>query len=563
MASRTKHLALAFALAALMAIGAQSAGAQITAVPYGGTTDVAPGAHGDLTTGVTFDYGDDSSETIRRILIDTPAGGLGNPNAVPYADRCTRETFETSTCDPASQIGEVTISAIAWLTPLTPVPLENMKGTISQLQTDPEIPTEVGAYITPPLGDPIRAYARFYPVTKGPDGDFRIRSETDPFPTEAHIGELAIPIQITKYEQLLYGRVAGGTPFITNPTRCDSWDSWGYAEFYNSNDLANSDPLGSGTNTFYKTDVIPTAPDCTNLAPFQIGADAQLGSAERGSHTALGVDLSIPGLAGDPVGAATPKTIVTTLPKGVTIDVAQLGRVCSEADFAAYRCPASSQVGSVRISTPMIAAGLTGEAYLLDGAGLPDLGLHVHGAIEFNLRGTNRFVNINQVQTTFDNLPQVGYSAFRLDIFGGNNGLLLVNQCPSGGQADYGGRVNFAITSYQGQAINANSSAEYRLGPCYTYRVKVKRPKRCVTRRGFRFTPTISPRSQVRHVRYYVRGKYVKKVKKRPWRAHIRINRKLKKGKRYSITARVYFKPSDGRPKGHVVSRTTHFRICR
>ncbi len=564
------------ALAICMAF-VPAASASVTASPYGGTTDARTGGHGDLTTGVTFKYSD-ASETVRRILIDTPAGGVGNPNAVPYADRCTKQQFETSTCDKKSQIGIVTISAKAWVIPgLLGTDLNDMTGTISEIQTDPEVPTLVGAFIQPKLlgldvGPPIRAYARFYPVTSGPEGDFRIRSETDPFPTTSKVAILGfpiaeLPIQITKYEQKLFGKLANGNVFITNPTRCDTWDSWGYAEFYNSNAGANSDPFQTGTNGFFKTDAVPTTPDCDTLAPFNVGADSVVTGGERGGHAAFSTELKIDGLGGEPLGAAVPKTVVATLPNALTIDVAQLGRICSNEDFAAHKCPASTQVGTAQVTTPMIKAGLQGEAYLVKaspGRNLPDLGVHVHGAIEFNIRGTNRFVNINQIQTTFDNIPQVGFSSFKLNIAGGTNGLLLVDKCPTdGSDPSDGGSTRFDMTSYQGQSIGVNSATAYTPPSCISYSLSVKNVSKCLKKRSLKVKPSFKSRSQVRYVKYYVNGKYAKKVSKSPFGTTLKLSKKLKAGKTYRYKVKAYYKPSTAQPKGRVVTKSAKFKICK
>ncbi|MFT4048779.1 MAG: hypothetical protein QM648_02970 [Solirubrobacterales bacterium] len=547
----------------------------MTATPYGGTTDTATGGHGDLTTGVTFNYGSDTSETVKKILIDLPAGGVGNPNAIPYADRCTRETFDSSTCDAKSQIGVVTISAKAYIFGLLPIDLTDMTGTISEIQTDPEVPTVVGAYIQPKLGginagDPIRAYAKFYPVTSGPDGDFRIRAETDPFPTTANTILGSARVQITKYEQKLFGKLANGNVFITNPTRCDTWNSWGYAQFYNNNDGANSDPFQTGTNDYFKTDVVPTEPNCDTLAPFNVGADAHADGSTRGGHAAFSTQLKIDGLGADPIGAAVPKTVTATLPKGLTIDVAQLGRVCTNEAFAAFQCPASTQVGTVHLTTPMITAGLSGEAYLVKpsaGHNLPDLGIHVKGAIEFNVRGTNQFVNINQIQTTFDNIPGVGFSTFDLSIAGGNNGLLMVQKCPTNGSTPVdGGSTHFDITSYQGQVQSFDSPTKYTTPPCFNYNVSIKSVSKCLKKGStLSVTPTIKARSHVRYAKLWINNKYVKKSSKSPYKLKAKLSSKLKlkAGKTYKYKVKVYFKVDSSFPKGRVQTKTAKFKVCK
>jgi hypothetical protein len=552
----------AFALAIAVTI-AQSASADLYPVPGGGTSSAVTGGHGDLTVSTALTYSD-PNEDVKRIVIDTPTGGVGNPNAVPYADRCTKATFTNSICDDKALIGEVTLSVTAAaIAPTT------LTGKIYILQTSPEVPTHVGAYIAPTAGvtAAIRAEAVFYPVTDGPDGDLRVRSVTEDFPRTANILGVDAPIQVTSYQQKLFGKLGNGNVFITNPTRCDTWFSYGYAQAYDSNSNANADPLLTGTNDFVKTAPFPTTPVCDTLAPFNTEADAKVVGKSRGKPAEFSTQLKIPNLGAQPQSPATPKTVVVTLPDAVNVDVEQLGRICTSEAFAARTCPATTKVGSVSITTPMIAAGLTGDAYLVKaspGHNLPDLGIIARGAITFNLRGSNSYVNKTQIQTTFDNVPQVGFSTFNLTIAGGKNGLLLVDQCPlNGREPKDGGSTQFAMTSYQGQKRTIASPTKYLSPSCGSYWVKLKKIKRCLKKRSLVYSPIIKSRGNVRYVKTFVRNKPVKKVKKSPFKARIKLSRKVRTGKSYKYKVRVYFKPEAKYPKGRVITKTGHFKRCR
>jgi hypothetical protein len=275
----------------------------------------------------------------------------------------------------------------------------------------------------------------------------------------------------------------------------------------------------------------------------------------------------IPGLEAEPQSAAVPKTVVTTLPDALNIDVQQLGRICTNAAFDARGCPSTTKVGEVDIATPMIKAGLKGDVYLVQsspGKNLPDLGLVVSGAINFNLRGTNRYVNVSQLETTFDNIPQVGFSTFKLTIYGGSNGLLKVDQCPiSGKELNDGGSSTFAMTSYQGQTRTVASPTKYTPPSCASYAVMVKSVTKCMKKRSLRVSPTIKSRSQVRFVKVYVNNKYVKKLKKSPFRTTVKLSKKLRAGKTYRYKVKVYFKPTTKYPKGRVMTKSAKFKICK
>lgn len=557
------HLsALALTIILTLAV-VPSASADVYPVPGGGTTNLTPGGHGDLTVNSTFTYSD-PNEDLKRVVVDFPTGGVGNPNAVPFADRCTTETFTTGICDDKALIGEVKITVIAGVLPI------DLTGKIFILQTTPEVPTQVGAYIAPAaegVSEAIRAQAVFYPVTDGPDADLRIRSVTDPFPRTAKILGMDTPIQVTFYQQKLYGKLANGNVFITNPTNCGTWVSYGYMQAHDSNTNANADPLLSGTNEFVKTDPFPVTPDCSTLAPFNTEADTKVLGNSRGKPAEFKAELKIPNLGAEPQSPATPKTVVTTLPDALNFDVQQLGRICSNEAFATRSCPPATKVGSVSITTPMITAGLQGEAYLVrasPGRNLPDLGIIARGAITFSARGTNRYVNTSQLQTTFDDIPQVGFSTLNLTIAGGPGGILLVDRCPlNGREPKDGGSTMFSITSYQGQTRPIASATKYLPPSCGSYSVKLTRIKKCLKKRSLPFRPIIKSRGNVRYVKVYVNGRFAKKYKKSPFRAKVRISKKLKTGKNYKYKARVYFKPDAKYPKGRIRTKTGNFRLCR
>src|ERR1035437_3890432 len=82
-------------------------------------SDTQLGAHADTTVTLDFDYGgadptlypapSDWRESVKQVVVDTPAGLVGNPNAIPYDDRCDPVVFETGLCPASSSVGEFTI----------------------------------------------------------------------------------------------------------------------------------------------------------------------------------------------------------------------------------------------------------------------------------------------------------------------------------------------------------------------------------------------------------------------------------------------------------------------
>jgi hypothetical protein len=154
----------------------------------------------------------------------------------------------------------------------------------------------------------------------------------------------------------------------------------------------------------------------------------------------VAVDLHVPqnenpgGLA-----SSTLKNAVVTLPPGMTLDPSAGNGLsaCTPGEFgkgsnAAPTCPQSSQIGTVQIDTPLLAAPLTGKVYLgCDGSssttpcpatnGLAYLYLYATGqGVTQKLEGT---VTTNhqtgQVTNTFSNQPQVPFSDLKLSLNGG------------------------------------------------------------------------------------------------------------------------------------------------
>ena len=178
-------------------------------------------------------------------------------------------------------------------------------------------------------------------------------------------------------------------------------------------------------------------PDCTNQAdiPFPVTGVTTISSRSRDVSPDFDFTITNPGVQADGQVSTSPKSVVTRVPASINVDTQQLGRLCEVEPFAKDECPTSSRVGTVSIETPLISAGLQGDVYLVRAAGrvLPDLGLRMRGAISFTQKGKNVYVgeNNNMIQTTFDDIPQVGFSKLNVHLFGGPEGLLRTLACPT------------------------------------------------------------------------------------------------------------------------------------
>ncbi|MCL2770602.1 MAG: hypothetical protein FWD42_10940, partial [Solirubrobacterales bacterium] len=166
-----------------------------------------------------------------------------------------------------------------------------------------------------------------------------------------------------------------------------------------------------------------------------------------GEATGYEVDLEVP-QEKTPTGPATPdvRDVTVTLPQGTVISpsVANGLAACSEAQFGLHSgirgaCPSQSKIGVVTITTPLLAAPLSGGVYL----GQPEcdpcapldaqdgkmvrLLLEVEGAgVVVKLAGhTEIDQQSGQLTTVFTEDPQLPFSDVTLSVFGGSRAPLV------------------------------------------------------------------------------------------------------------------------------------------
>src|SRR3954451_10043633 len=95
--SKASRLRLCMAIAAIaaFAVFVPTASADIHSTVTGVFSNNTSGGHGDYTNTQTFTYDDSTTEDLRKWVVDSPAGLYGNPNAIPYDQRCTLAQFNT------------------------------------------------------------------------------------------------------------------------------------------------------------------------------------------------------------------------------------------------------------------------------------------------------------------------------------------------------------------------------------------------------------------------------------------------------------------------------------
>jgi hypothetical protein len=132
---------------------------------------------------------------------------------------------------------------------------------------------------------------------------------------------------------------------------------------------------------------------------------------------------------GMPAGNQHLKRTVVTLPDGVSTDLKNLQVTCSQAQFAAQACPASTRVGDAQANVTITSEVIPADVYLVavPGQTLPGLGLNFTGRFHQQVIGTVRIVTRSRVQTSFDPVPDLPLSQLALHIAGGASGPIQMS----------------------------------------------------------------------------------------------------------------------------------------
>jgi hypothetical protein len=158
-------------------------------------------------------------------------------------------------------------------------------------------------------------------------------------------------------------------------------------------------------------------------------------------------------------GDANIASVRVALPLSLALDPGNANGLCEPADALAARCPERSVVGDVEARTPILRERLVGKVYFVRGERrdprtgriirtLPGLLVRLisveNPLLEVDLTARSAVVG-NRLVTTFGSVPDVPVSDFRLHVYGGRHGILVVsgvNMCASRqvAQADFIGQ---------------------------------------------------------------------------------------------------------------------------
>jgi hypothetical protein len=218
---------------------------------------------------------------------------------------------------------------------------------------------------------------------------------------------------------LLGGRCAASgseqRPFIAAPAQCtrplittvrvSSWQEPGRTA-----SASEAQPAPTGCDRLSFAPTLSVTPDTT-------AADSPAGYE---------VDLKLP-RAADPLAPEVPplSSLSVTLPAGTSLSpagAAGLG-VCGQDQFDAGACPAAAALGSVSITSPALAAPLSGKVYLATPTADVPWGIDlIAGDEALTVRLAGRLEldpTSGQVTIVFDSLPQLPVSELKVSFPGG------------------------------------------------------------------------------------------------------------------------------------------------
>jgi hypothetical protein len=405
----------------------------------------------------------------KDIETELPAGFIGNPQ---NAAKCTAVQLEagTSECPAGSAVGFVTLTVgVARIedgkaNPFVEAPTKTL--LVYNLQPTPGSPASFG-FVYRGSFFALNASVRS-------NGDYGVTigdSHTGREPAGLH-GVQALSLTFCSYGTTGYGSegihfgqpataacaapAAGAKPLLTDPTRCEGpaptttlradtyEDPADYVSktVYNGTNLAGDAP--SATESFVTgCNALAYSPE-VELKP---SSATEGGTSQADEPTGATFSLKVPQTS--EVGVdATPelKNATVTLPEGMTADPSAADGLqgCSNAQFGLgsthepaepASCPLASQIGTVRIVTPLLEKPLEGQVFLGEPACSPCSSTDAQDGHLFRLflqvRSVERGVIVKlagkvsanpatgRLQATFTQQPQLPFSELILTFNGG------------------------------------------------------------------------------------------------------------------------------------------------
>jgi hypothetical protein len=432
-------------------------------------SSVQAGAHADLTTEFKFvrNAQEEPGANLRNVLVELPPGFVGAPAAVPTCDPSLLKIETKSSCPLDTQVGTTTIQVT-----LGP----GIFGTF-QLPVYNLTPSKKQTAV---FGFNISGIAAVYVVFSTRPHSYGITASTSGVAGVLEVDSNSITvwgvpgasvhdpergqicnINVKGEKSCEGGGVPSGTgpvPFLTNPTEC------------------TQEPLEARLHVSSWENYPARVSDSTTLGPMTgcelLSFDPTLSLRptieQADSPTGYGVDLRVPqnnqaeGLSSAdlreatvrlPAGTALSPSAATGLvgcqqtgPEGINIDGGQSEEIdlLGSAHPTKGNCPLASELGTVKIVSPLVAEPLEGHLFLAQpqcgGIGQPECtpkdaangklyGLYLEAegdAVIIKLKGEVSVDPVTgQITSTFRENPELPFSDLHLEFFGGPRSPLV------------------------------------------------------------------------------------------------------------------------------------------
>jgi hypothetical protein len=341
----------------------------------------------------------DGEANPRTIDLHLPQGLLAKLGGVPL---CSDADAATGSCPASSQIGKVAAAAGVGDAPLW-------------IPQPGKAPTAV--YLAGPYKGAPYSVVSVVPAQAGPFDLGLVVNRAgiyvDPETALATIKTDPLP-QILEGVPVSYRTLNVGIDrpeFTLNPTDCS-------AKTIRAQITAANGATAEPTDSF----------QATNCAKLGYRPKLRLrfkGSTRRTGNPAISATLT------QKAGQANTRAAVILLPEGEFIDNAHINNPCTRVQFNAGVCPASSILGHVKATSPLLSSPLEGPVYFRSNGGereLPDLVADLNGQIHITLVG---FIDskksgpeTSRVRTRFLSVPDAPVSKFQISFYGGKKGLI-------------------------------------------------------------------------------------------------------------------------------------------
>ena len=490
---------------------------QAAAHPFAVNTKFAlrtvPNTSGGFT-GNEFGLPVSSEAQLRRVTVEAPPGLIGNPTATP---RCTLEEFMgppigspgelLSACPDETQVGIVRIA----------INIFGGHGVISAAVYNlvPQ-PGQPALFAFKASLTPVFAVPRIRESDYGIDFNvLNIDQTVDITGNDFTFwGVPADPAHDDERGDLLLGQCGGDhsekqpcpsaappKAFLTNPSDCDHGPFPVRTEIQSWPGKTGSPDGRTDSETIITHDDEgnPSGVTRCDRVPFDPSIEAKATTELASTPSGLNFEMEIPDTGlNNPKGLsqALLKKTVVTLPEGFTLNpsAGEGMEVCTSAQYAAEKvstqpgeaCPNGSRLGSVEIESPLLEAGerVEGSLYLAqpDDPATPtpheenpfdslvavymvarvvDRGVVLKSAGKVNLDPKT-----GQITTTFDDLPQLPFSSFKLHFREGGRAPLVTS--PSCGDKKTVAKLYPYSTPSQPTEVTSTSviAAGVGNGPC-------------------------------------------------------------------------------------------------